>query len=344
MKQEVTIYDLANKLKLSPSTISRALNNHPAIKQETKDLVHSTAQELGYRQNIFAKNLRTRSTMTIGIIIPKIDSYFLANVVSQMEQIAQLEGYNMIITQSQESLTKERANAKTLFDSRIDGLLVSTSFGDEDYSHFEPFFEKKIPIVFFDRTICKKGLHEVVINNRSGGKDATLHLLNQGCQNILHITGNIQKDVYKERYLGYLDAYQEKGMTPPLKHLEEIFLNTENSRELIKKLHEGGEMPDGIFATNDNCLAAIQSTLKELGYEIPRDIALFGFNDDPIASVVEPKLSTIHYSAKEVGAAAIHRLLRLIKGEKIPLDERLITLDYEVMLRGSSEKLIAQHA
>lgn len=339
MKQEVTIYDLADKLKLSPSTISRALNNHPAIKQETKDIVHSTAQELGYRQNVFAKNLRARSTMTIGIIIPKIDSYFLANVVSQMEHLAQLEGYNMIITQSQESLEKERANAKTLFDSRIDGLLVSTSFGDEDYSHFEPFFERKIPTVFFDRTIQKKGLHQVIINNRKAGKDATLHLLRQGCKNLLHVTGNIRKDVYKERYLGFLDAHEEMGLQPPMKHLEEIFLTADNSRALIKNLYEKGDIPDGIFVTNDNCLAAIQSSLKELGYDIPKDIALFGFNDDPIATVVEPKLSTIHYSAKDVGAAAIQRLLSLIKGESIVLEERLITLDYEVMIRASSEKL-----
>ena len=148
MKKEITIYDIADQLNISPSTVSRALNDHPAINDKTKERIGKKAIEMGYRSNLFAKNLQAQSTMTIGVIVPKLDSYFMATVLAGMEKEASKAGYNLLITQSLESLTKEIANAGTMFKQRVDGLLVSTLVGIEKITHFEPFLKKGIPTLF----------------------------------------------------------------------------------------------------------------------------------------------------------------------------------------------------
>ena len=165
-QKEVTIYDLARKLDLSIATVSRALKDDPVVSKKTKKRIADLAQELGYRSNHFARNLRTRRTMTIGVIIPRINSYFMSAVIAGMENVANHEGYNLIISQSSELVEKERANATTLFNSRVDGLLVSLAYDTASLSHFEPFFSKKIPLIFFDRVAEHKDCTGILIDNQ----------------------------------------------------------------------------------------------------------------------------------------------------------------------------------
>src|ERR1700761_3307325 len=141
-EKEVTIYDLARKLNISIATVSRALKDDLVVSKKTKKKIADLAQELGYRSNHFARNLRTSRTNTIGVIIPRINSYFMSAVIAGMENVANNEGYNLIISQSSESSEKERANASTLFNSRVDGLLVSLAYDTDSLAHFEPFTRK----------------------------------------------------------------------------------------------------------------------------------------------------------------------------------------------------------
>ncbi|HKI44640.1 MAG TPA: LacI family DNA-binding transcriptional regulator, partial [Balneolales bacterium] len=136
-RNEVTIYDIARKLHLSPATVSRALNDHPAIKDSTKKRIIQMAEELGYRANTFASNLRRQKSNTIGVIVPRLNSDFMSRVLSGMEKVANENDYNLLISQSLETVSKEIANAKTMFDSRVDGLLVSLAYDTETLSHFE---------------------------------------------------------------------------------------------------------------------------------------------------------------------------------------------------------------
>ena len=154
--KEVTIYDIAEKLKISPATVSRGLQDHPAISVKTKRKILALADKIGYRSNHFARNLRSKKSNTIGVIIPRLNSHFMSSAISGMEQVANSQGYNLIISQSSESTAKEAINAHTMFHNRVDGLLVSLAYDTLDLTHFEPFLKKHIPVLFFDRASASK--------------------------------------------------------------------------------------------------------------------------------------------------------------------------------------------
>ena len=342
MEKEITIYDIAEKLNISASTVSRALNDNPAINEGTKKKINLAAKEMGYRSNLFAKNLRNKSTMTIGVMVPKLNSYFLATVISGMEKEANKAGYNLIITQSLESQEKEMANAKTMFDSRVDGLLVCVTTGPEKITHFNPFLKKGIPTIFFDRVLDFGKAPKVIINNFQAGYDATNHLIKGGCKNIFHVTHDLKMTLYFDRYKGYLKALKDAGLPYSENKLFVTDLSMEASSEVSQYIHELDVKPDGIFVTNDSFAASCLVILKGLGYKVPDDIAIIGFNDDPISRVVEPKLSTIHYPGEEIGEMAAKSLINHLNGG---MDIRLtstIVLRHQLIQRGSTRKVMEE--
>jgi LacI family transcriptional regulator len=212
VEKEVTIYDIARQLDLSPATVSRALQDHPAISPRTKILVADKAREMGYRTNVFASNLRRQRTNTIGVIVPRLNSGFMSAVLAGMEKVANEAAYNLIISQSLESVQKEITNARTMFSSRVDGLLVSLAYDTEGIEHFDPFIKKGIPLLFFDRVCAHPQCACIVIDNVKAGYEATAHLLAQGRTRILHVTGNLRRNVYAERLQGYRQALLERGI------------------------------------------------------------------------------------------------------------------------------------
>src|ERR1700712_4170416 len=144
--KEITIYDIAKALDISPATVSRGLRDHPAINRKTKKRIMDIAKEMGYRSNTFASSLRLKRTNTIGVIVHRLDSYFVAQVLAGMEKVASESGYNLIMSQSLESMAKEVANANTMFNSRVDGLMVSLAYDTDNIEHFDVFIDKGIPL------------------------------------------------------------------------------------------------------------------------------------------------------------------------------------------------------
>ncbi len=201
-EKEITIYDLARKLNISIATVSRALKDDPVVSKKTKKKIAELAEEMGYRSNNFARNLRTRRTNTIGVIVPRLNSYFMSTVIAGMENIANSEGYNLIISQSSESAPKEMASAKTMFNNRVDGLLVSLAYDTDSISHFEVFLKKNIPLIFFDRVDDHNICTNVLINNRKAAYEATTHLIDQGRKRIVYITATPKRNVYVDRLTG----------------------------------------------------------------------------------------------------------------------------------------------
>src|SRR5215204_6411136 len=205
-EKEITIYDIAKKLNISAATVSRGLQDHPAISKKTKKKIFDMVEEMGYRTNHFARNLRQQKTKTIGVIVPRLNSHFMSSVIAGIEHIVNDHGYSMIISQSSESATKEGASAKTMFNSRIDGLLVSLAYDTESLSHFASFFRKNIPVIFFDRVMEHNNSTSILIDNRQAAYNVTSHLIEQGCKRIVHITAPPQQNVYADRLKGYQDA------------------------------------------------------------------------------------------------------------------------------------------
>lgn len=338
MNKEITIYDIAKKVSLSPATVSRALKDHPAVKKQTRKKVLDAARELGYRVNTFASNLRTQQTHTIGVILHELNSSFITSVLAGIEQITADAGYDLIIAHSSESYKKEAANAHNLFHKRVDGLIASLSFETKDLDHFKPFTERNIPVVFFDRVDEKSDHIAVIIDNHKSGYKATRHLIDQGCKRIALVTASLQRNVYSERHRGYRDALIESGITPDDKLVLINDLSEAAAVDSAKRIIAMKPRPDGVFITNDFSAAVLIRTLKEHGIAVPDNIAVVGFNNDAISTLIEPSLSTIHYPGREMGEIVARTLVRHLKGNPDSAGAHTIIVHSELIVRDSSNK------
>jgi LacI family transcriptional regulator len=335
--KEVTIYDVAKALSISPSTVSRGLKDHPLLKKDTIIKIKAVAGRMGYQHNKFASNLRQKHTNTIGVVVPKLNSYFMASVISGMEKVTNKNGYGLIISQSQESEIHEISCVSTLFNSRVDGLLVSLAFGTKNMDHFNALLNKSIPIVFFDRVSECKGCMSVVIDNYRAGYEATTHLIEQGCKRIVHLGGNLLRNVYNDRFRGYKKALEDNGIQFD-QELVMIGDLTENAgTSAAKKLLKLKPRPDGIFTSNDTSAVAVIIELEKRGIIIPDDIAVIGFNNDPISHVIKPNLTTIEYPGREIGEIAATSLINKLRNT---LSDNLstIVLKHNLIVRKSSLK------
>jgi LacI family transcriptional regulator len=309
-KNEVTIYDIAKALNISASTVSRGLNNNKNVSKETRKRILKAASEMEYQHNIFASNLRKRRTNTIGVVIPRFNSYFMSAAIAGMEKEANRAGYNLIVSQSQESVKKEITNISTMYSSRVDGLLVSLAYDTNNADHFNVFFKKGIPVIFFDRVFKHPDYTNIVINNYLAGYDATSHLIKQGCRRILHLGGNLKCNVYKDRYSGYKQALDESGIAFDKNLVVINLLNEQAGIDTAKAILNMKELPDGIFASNDISAVTVMCQLKNAGIRIPDDIAVVGFNNSPVCTVIDPNLSTIDYPGQEMGKVSASTLIK----------------------------------
>jgi len=335
-KKDITIYDIAKVLGLSPATVSRGLKDHPAINIKTRKRIMDTAREMGYRSNSFASNLRMQKTNTIGIIVHELKSQFISSVLAGIEKVTTEAGYHLIIGHSSETYRKEAANAHNLFHKRVDGLIASLAFDTTDMEHFDPFVKKGIPIVFFDRVEDFAYGTRVIIDNVRAGYEATAHLAAQGCRRIAHITANLARNVYAGRLKGYQQALADYGLpfNPGLVIVND--LSEAAAIRTAKQLLALDQRPDGVFTTNDFFAAVFLQALKEEGIKIPEDIAIVGFNNDAISRVMQPKLSTINYPGEEMGEQAARSLLDQLSGLSSARTTDTIIIRSELIIRESS--------
>src|SRR5215211_1130917 len=337
-EKEITIYDIAKKLNISAATVSRGLQDHPAISKKTKKKIFDMVEEMGYRTNHFARNLRQQKTKTIGVIVHELNSNFITSVLAGIEKVTAEESYDIIIAHSSESSKKEAANAKNLFHKRVDGLIASLSFDTRNLDHYKPFIDKNIPVVFFDRVEQDGNNTVVVIDNAKCGYLATNHLIQQGCKRIAHITSSLLRNVYSQRYKGYQDALFDHKIPFDESLLIVSDLSEKSSVEAAMKILKMKPLPDGIFITNDFVAAVCMRTLKEHGVRIPADIAIVGFNNDAIGKLIEPPLTTINYPGIDMGEIAARNLINHLKGISNIHQTNTIIIRSELIIRESSLK------
>lgn len=341
-KKEVTIYDIAQKLDLSSTTVSRALKNNPAINKNTRKKIQQTARELGYRHNTFASSLRNQKTNTIGIIVHELNSNFITSVLAGIEKVSTEAGYDLIIAHSSESYEKESANALNLFHKRVDGVIASLAFDTKNLEHYRFFEEKGIPVVFFDRVEENSDNIKVIIDNYECGYKATRHLIEQGCKKIVLVTANLKRNVYAQRHKGYMDALFDNKI-PYDKELVLIKdLSEQCGVEAAMEILKMKPLPDGAFITNDFSAAVCMQTLKNHDIKIPGDIAIVGFNNDAISKIVEPQLTTIHYPGMDMGEIAARNLINHLRGVANIKRTNTIIVRSELIIRKSSLKIQPQ--
>lgn len=338
-KSGITIYDLAKELNTSASTVSRALHDHPSIGKDTIKAIKELARARGYRRNIVAANLRNQETTNIGILTPWIDRPFLSGLISGAEKAAREAGYHMLISQSQDSYANEIDNTKALFDSRVCGLIVSLAMETRDFAHFKPFTDSNTPVVFADRIPPGqiKG-HKVMVDNYKAGFTATQHLIEQGCQRIAHFGGSLTQQIYTDRRQGYIDALRAHGL--PIE--EALIFNGNNlsaeegfrfTNALLDLLHP----PDGLFSANDAAAVSAIQCAKARGVRVPKDLAIIGFNNDPVCKIIDPELSSLGHPAFDMGRLAVEQLLAVMHAPTL-IPFKTTVLDTELVVRASSDR------
>jgi DNA-binding LacI/PurR family transcriptional regulator len=310
---QITIKDIAQRLKLSTSTVSRALRNHPDISKATKKKVIALARETGYQPNLIAQSLQNQSSNTIGVIVPEIRHSFFSSAISGIEDVAYQAGYAIMVCQSQESHEREVLNTQALMAHRVAGLLISISQGCGDLRHLRAVRRQGIPLVFFDRSPEGMEASQVVVDDFQGAYEAVRYLINKGYKRIAHLAGPVNINISRQRMLAYKQALQDSQMPVAEDLIISGGFSGKDGRGGMQRLLAMENPPDAVFAVNDPVAIGALKLLKEQGVKVPKDMAIIGFTNDPLAELMDPPLSTVDQPAVQIGREAAALLLDSIK-------------------------------
>lgn len=337
-KKQATIQDIAKALNITASTVSRAINDHPKISQATKDLVWKIAREMQYQPNAIASNLRKGKANTVGMIVPRINRHFFSNVINGVESILNPAGYNLIICQSEEKLSREIENIKTLISNRVSGILISLSVETQDVRHIQKIINNHIPMVLFDRVTDKIHANCVENDDEAGAFDMTIHLLDQGFRNFIWMGGPRNVNIYKNRFNGFVKALESRNIDPLKMVVFEGTPTLQVALDYMRKFLEENPLPDAVFATSDYMAMGVIQACQERGLKIPGDIAVAGYSNEPFAELISPKLTTVEQFSEEIGKAAAKLLLEQLLSDSDEIIPRKTILRPKLIVRESTVK------
>ncbi len=333
---EPTIHDIARELNISASTVSRALNNNPRISLKTKEKIKAVAEQLGYRPNTLASNLRNKKSNTIGIVVPLINRHFFSSVISGAEDVAYKAGYTVVISQSNDLAAKEINIVQSMFSNRVDGLIISIAMQTDTFGHLKLFSNKHIPLVFFDRVVPEIETDKIVVDDFNGGFRVTQHLINQGYKRIGHIAGPQNLMTYFDRKKGYTQALHKNNIPFDESLIVVNTLTSEDGKTAVKHLLNLLNPPDAIFCGNDTTALSVMIYLRDKGIRIPQDLGIVGFSNEPFSKVVSPSISTIAQPGFEMGQKAAELIIRKIENREKTY--QTIVLPTELIIRDSSNR------
>ncbi len=337
-KSRTTITDIAKELNISPSTVSRALNNHPAISKKTSESVIELAQKLNYHPNLLALNLLKKRTNTIGVIVPEITSYFFSSIINGIHDLLNPLGVNMIIGQSNESYEEEKSIVRTFTSIMVDGFLISPSSETKNFDHLKVLTDSNIPLVIFDRDCEGIDVDKVFVDEFKGAFQAVEYLIKTGCRRISHIAGPSTLSTSKHRLAAYKKALQAYNLPLNEEYIIECAgFAPEHGIEPTKQLLLLPDPPDAIFAINDGVAIGSMFVIKEAGIVIPDDISVIGFDDDPHSCYFVPSLSTVSQPTYELGMLSARILIKRINSNNEISKVRVEKLYSELIIRGSSK-------
>lgn len=330
-----TILDIARELNVAAATVSRALNDHPAISQATREAVKAAAHRMNYQPNKIASSLRSGRSKIIGVIIPSAEINFFGSVIHGIEKIASSNDYNVLLYQSNELYELEKKAVQTFLHSRVDGVLASISKETINLKHYADIKARGVPLVLFDRAHESLQVPAVVVNDYQGAFDATRHLIAQGCRRIAHIGGQQHVTNFNQRLRGYIDALNVHNIAVDEDLIVYGKVSIESGRACMDHLLP--LKPDAVFAVEDfTALGAMQS-IKEAGLQIPQQVAIIGFANEKFSEYLTPSLSTVNQHTVRMGEEAATLFFELLH-KKTPAKAlpRKLVLEPEIIVRQSS--------
>jgi LacI family transcriptional regulator len=335
-KEKATIHDIARKLNVTASTVSRALNDNPRISDETKKAVRKAALKLNYQPNSIAAALRNGKSHILGMVVPTADRNFFASVIRGVEELANKSQYSVLICQSYDDYEKEVATIETLLKAQVDGIIVSHAKATSNFDHFLKVRDKGIPLILFDRSNDELGVSHVVIDDFQGGYKATEHLIQQGFRRIAHFTNSRKVSIYKDRWRGYREALEDNQIPYDPSLVMENDLQLEDGRNAMKQLLKLRQPPDAIFSASAYGAMGAMQVLKENKIKIPQQVALVAFSNEPFTEFTDPALTTVDQHSVRMGKAAAEIFLNEInKSDKKSVPQKIV-LTPELIVRGSS--------
>jgi len=329
-----TIKDVARELGISISTVSRAMRDFPDVNPATRQAVLQMAEQLDYQPNQVALSLVTKHAHSIGVIVPNLD-YFFATAVRGIDEMALEAGYTVLTCQSNESYGREITNTQRLVNTRVDGLIVSLSSATSNVDHFRRLLLRGLPMVFFDRVGTDLEASKVVLDNKDGAVQAVGHLIEQGCRRIAFLGGPASLFISNQRQEGYLATLRAHGL--PI--IEELITHGEFDREhayrATLQLLDGEVRPDAIFAMSDRLAVGALLALRERGVRVPEEVALVGFNDEPVMSLLTPSVSSVAQPAFDMGKVAAQLFIEMLNSDQ-SLPPQTVVLKPTLVVRESS--------
>ncbi len=311
-KKQTTLKDIAEKLGVSISTVSRALQGNPRISQRTREKVLELAREFNYFQTKHINPFSPNKINAVGVIVPGIKYHLYAMAISGIEAVLEQHQMQIIICQSNESYVREKILVKELMDIGVAGLIVSLASETREFDHFLDVKKKRTPLVFFNRQCDEIDSDKVIIDNFKAAYDATQHLISVGCKRIAYIGGPKMLQISTTRLLGYKKALADENIPVNEKFIEYADFTREGNLSTARKLLYSPEHPDGILAFSDQVAIGVMLAAKERGLKMPEDIAIIGFNNEPVDELLEPTLTSIDQPSYEMGVASAKLIVERI--------------------------------
>lgn len=333
MSQPITLKELAELLNLAPSTVSKALKGHSDISEATQARVKALASKMCYQPNALAKYLRNRKSYAIALILPDLGNYFYIQALQAIIEWAGSRNYRVIVYESQEQYRKEADICHALLKSGVDGLLISPSKTTRDTGHLKMLQDAGLPLVFLNRVTGNLETDRILSDDYSGACLAVNHLIDTGCQKLIHFSASQKWLWAQKRQLGFLQALQEHHL--PLNR--NLIMEYCPTKEFLKLLHKKIEQYhiNGIFTITDDIAIEVMLTLQKSGYRFPEDISICGFGNIPAGRVTSPPLTTVSNNGREAGKEATELLINRIEN-KIQGNYQTVLLKNELIIREST--------
>ncbi|WP_159737782.1 LacI family DNA-binding transcriptional regulator [Vibrio atypicus] len=317
----ITIKEVAELAKVSQATVSRAINNHPTVKDANRKKVFAAIEQLGYKPNAFAQALASSRSNSIGMLVGSLDGPFYGPLMHHTEDTVRQNNNHLIVTSGQESNTKERDSIEFLRSKRVDGFILhSDKLSDDELIDVV----KNTPAtIILNRYIPDIADNCIYIDNELGGYLATKHLLEHGHKNIACITGQLSKGDSRERLQGYRLALAEAGITYNPSYVIEGRFDHDGNHDRTRRLLDRAPDITAIFCQNDNIALAVYDVAAEREIKIGKELSVVGFDNDYHSAHIRPRLTTINFPVEEMGKEAAKGVLAMVQETEVKIKQQL---------------------
>jgi LacI family transcriptional regulator len=338
-KKRITIYDIAQRLDVTASTVSRALSNNGYVNEATKQLVLKTAAELNYKRNTLASNLRMGKTKTIGVVVPRINQNFFSNVIAGIEAVTYQKGYNLIICQSDELHEKEVKCINTLINQHVDCIVISVSADSYNYDHLQNVIDQGIQLIQFDRVAEELETLKVINDNEEASFKAVCHLIEQGYKKIALLEGPQNLNIFRQRKRGYLKALKKFKIPVNNAFVIENAWTKELGAGATKKLLSLPDAPDAIFAsTSDFSALGVLEVANDLHIKVPSQLGICGYSNEPFTEITSPSITTIDQFSVDMGKAVANLYFDELENKDPSAVPKVISINPELIVRTSTSR------